>query len=162
TSSPATAGWGWTSTAPAPRATWSRATSSAWPPTAPRPWATACTASSSSRRPPTTPSAAPRRPAPARRAAPPAGGRRPRPGGGAAPAPGVGNVIAFNGGAGVVVGTDTAHGFLATQAGTGNAVLGNSIFANAGLGIDLGNADGVTPNDPGDADTGPNNFQNFP
>src|SRR5207248_1289781 len=80
----------------------------------------------------------------------------------AAAAAGVGNVIAFNGGAGVVVGTDTANGYSATQAGTGNAVLGNSIFGNARLGIDLGNADGVTPNDAGDPDAGPNNFQNFP
>jgi hypothetical protein len=80
----------------------------------------------------------------------------------AAAAPGVGNVIAFNGGAGVVIGTDTANGYSPTQAGTGNAVLGNSVFGNAKLGIDLGNDDGVTPNDPNDADTGPNNFQNFP
>jgi hypothetical protein len=44
---------------------------------------------------------------------------------------------------------------------TGNVIRGNSIDASLGLGIDLGN-DGVTPNDLGDADTGPNNFQNFP
>ena len=47
-----------------------------------------------------------------------------------------------------------------------NAVLSNSIFSSStGLGIDLHtgfNADGVTPNDPCDADLGPNNFQNFP
>jgi len=41
-------------------------------------------------------------------------------------------------------------------------VLGNSIFANAGLGIDLGPFDGVTGNDVNDPDSGPNNLQNFP
>jgi parallel beta-helix repeat protein len=60
------------------------------------------------------------------------------------------NVIAFNTGPGVSILT-----------GTGNAILGNSIFNNAALGINLFD-DGVTPNDPLDADTGPNNFQNFP
>jgi hypothetical protein len=44
--------------------------------------------------------------------------------------------------------------------------VGNSIFANLGLGINL-QPDGepenvVTPNDPGDTDSGPNNLQNFP
>jgi hypothetical protein len=48
---------------------------------------------------------------------------------------GAGNVITGNLGAGVAVLT-----------GTGNQILDNSIFANAGLGIDLNN-DGVTPND---------------
>lgn len=65
------------------------------------------------------------------------------------------NVIAFNGGSGVGV-YDTA---------LENRVQRNSIFANAYLGIDLDDAstpDGATPNDPGDADTGPNNLQNFP
>ena len=62
-----------------------------------------------------------------------------------------GNVIAFNG----------QHGIFAPAAGTNNGILGNSISANALLGIDLG-SDGVTPNDPGDPDAGPNNLQNFP
>ncbi|WP_445171592.1 hypothetical protein [Microcoleus sp.] len=52
--------------------------------------------------------------------------------------------------------------------GKGLAILGNSIFSNNGLGIDLDNdadpstTDGVTPNDLGDGDTGGNGLQNFP
>ena len=63
---------------------------------------------------------------------------------------GEGNVIANNGGAGVVV-----------SAGTDNAVLGNAIHANAGVGIDLGN-DGVSANDAEDVDAGANELLNFP
>src|SRR5205807_519329 len=67
-------------------------------------------------------------------------------------APGAGaNTISFNANAGVGM----------VFAATGNAVRGTSIDRNGGLGIDLGD-DGVTPNDAGDGDTGPNNLQNFP
>ena len=62
------------------------------------------------------------------------------------------NVIAFNGRDGVAVFDSFS---------TGNAILGNSIFSNDGVGIDLGD-DGKTANDTGDADSGPNNLQNFP
>lgn len=37
----------------------------------------------------------------------------------------------------------------------------NAIFNNGALGIDLW-SDGITPNDKGDGDSGPNNVQNFP
>jgi photosystem II stability/assembly factor-like uncharacterized protein len=61
-----------------------------------------------------------------------------------------GNRINFNGGAGIQV-----------SFGTGNSIRGNSVFSNAGLGIDL-SPDGITANDPSDPDTGANNRQNFP
>jgi parallel beta-helix repeat protein len=70
-----------------------------------------------------------------------------------------GNLIAYNLSDGIVVGFT----------GSGNRITGNSIFANGGLGIDLGSGgvndfhgDGVTSNDPGDSDIGPNNLMNFP
>ena len=44
---------------------------------------------------------------------------------------------------------------------TGNRLLINSIHDNLALGIDLG-GEGVTANDPGDGDPGPNNLQNYP
>ena len=66
-----------------------------------------------------------------------------------------GNTIAFNTDAGVTIGTTASPNTV------GNAVRLNSIHDNGGAGIDLNN-DGVTPNDAGDADTGPNNLQNYP
>jgi K319-like protein len=73
--------------------------------------------------------------------------------------PGDANVIAFNGGPGIQVGNANSPFSL------GNTILSNNIHGNQGLGIDLTlttPADGVTANDPGDADTGPNGLQNFP
>jgi parallel beta-helix repeat protein len=69
-------------------------------------------------------------------------------------AAGAGNVIANNasaGGAGV---------FVVGSSGT-VTIEGNSIYNNSNLGIDLVPT-GVTPNDPGDTDTGVNGLQNFP
>lgn len=45
--------------------------------------------------------------------------------------------------------------------GTGNSIHGNSIHSNSELGIDL-STQGVTANDVGDSDVGPNQLQNFP
>lgn len=65
---------------------------------------------------------------------------------------GQGNRIAFNGGTGVSL-EDTNM--------SGNRIWGNSIYSNGELGIDL-KEDLVSPNDAGDADSGPNEMQNFP
>ncbi len=83
---------------------------------------------------------------------------------------GEGNIIAFNGHLG-----SPAAGIVVTGDGTAT-IRGNAIYANRypygfpanpptdGLGIDLDPAffGGVTPNDVGDADSGPNGKQNFP
>ncbi|HEY1380878.1 MAG TPA: right-handed parallel beta-helix repeat-containing protein, partial [Gemmataceae bacterium] len=63
-----------------------------------------------------------------------------------------GNTIAFNSQQGILLNVPPV---------AQNRIASNSIFSNGSLGIDLG-ADGVTANDSGDADTGPNNLQNFP
>lgn len=62
------------------------------------------------------------------------------------------NIIAHNWGRGVVIDDVNTYGHQIRQ---------NSIYSNGNLGIDLG-FDGVTPNDLGDGDTGPNDLQNYP
>ncbi len=66
--------------------------------------------------------------------------------------PGKGNIIAYNGGNGISV---------MTAGDLYNNITENSIFGNLGLGIDLF-PQGLTPNDTGDVDAGPNNLMNFP
>jgi hypothetical protein len=66
---------------------------------------------------------------------------------------GQGNVISGNTAEGVLIGSDATV--------VGNRVRGNSIYNNGALGIDL-TPGGVTANDAGDGDAGPNGLQNFP
>jgi hypothetical protein len=64
------------------------------------------------------------------------------------------NRIAFN-----------SQGIVVTSTSTGNTLFANEVYANTNLEIDLSAttvADGVTPNDLNDADTGGNDLQNFP
>ena len=67
----------------------------------------------------------------------------------------LGNVIAHNVPKGInIIGdfySGTRH----------NVIRRNSIYGHRGLGINLGGG-GVEPNDPGDADVGPNDLQNYP
>ena len=79
---------------------------------------------------------------------------------------GEGNVIAFNGGAGVYIDYSTIN--IEKNPIRGNSIYGNGTANGAGgrstLGIDLGNQTGagLTLNDDQDADAGPNTNQNFP
>jgi len=66
--------------------------------------------------------------------------------------PGRGNVVAFSGGAGVL---------LQAAAGAGNSVLANEFRDNGGLPVDL-YPYGPNANDPGDGDDGPNGGMNAP
>lgn len=70
---------------------------------------------------------------------------------------GAANQIAFNAFAGIV---------LFDASTTGNTFRGNSIFSNGYIGINLASGAedfyGITSNDTGDADSGPNNLQNYP
>ena len=69
---------------------------------------------------------------------------------------GAGNIVAFSKFTGVAV----------NAASSGNSIIGNSMFANEGLGIDLQSPDDgptvVTANDFPDSDSGANNLQNYP
>ena len=65
---------------------------------------------------------------------------------------GEGNIIAHN---------DTDGVRIHDNGTQDNTVLGNAIYANAHSGIDLAN-NGVSSNDVGDIDGGPNSLQNFP
>ncbi|HEX8566427.1 MAG TPA: right-handed parallel beta-helix repeat-containing protein [Pyrinomonadaceae bacterium] len=59
------------------------------------------------------------------------------------------------------IATNTGDGITKIGSGTGSHFNSNVIYTNGELGIDLSD-NGVTPNDAGDGDTGPNNLQNFP
>jgi hypothetical protein len=78
---------------------------------------------------------------------------------------GAGNVIAFNG---TMCASPNDIGVAITGGASAinNAILGNSIFSNGGLGIDLiGGTEGtcgVTANEHCDPDPGPNDLQNYP
>jgi subtilisin-like proprotein convertase family protein len=70
------------------------------------------------------------------------------------PVAGYGNTIAHNSTTGIALSPTGGNP-------TDNEFSRNSIFGNGGLGIDIG-LDGVTPNDSGDGDSGPNERQNHP
>ena len=69
---------------------------------------------------------------------------------------GAGNIIAYNGHNGVTVGE-----FSFDSSTVEDPILSNSIFANAALGIDLGD-DGVTPNNSGLPNPVPMTFRTTP
>ena len=64
---------------------------------------------------------------------------------------GSGNTIAYNPNNNVVI-----------IGGTGNRVLSNAIYSTERVNISLGGLGRQKPNDVGDSDSGPNNYQNFP
>ena len=66
-------------------------------------------------------------------------------------APGEGNIIAYSVFRGIFM-----------LFGDDNAIIGNHIFANGDIGIDLISPSGVTENDAGDGDSGSNGLLNFP
>ncbi len=66
------------------------------------------------------------------------------------------NIIAGN-----IGGGSSGDGIQHVSTGTANSFLGNSIYANSGLGIDLG-INNVTLNDADDGDAGANDLLNFP
>jgi hypothetical protein len=84
------------------------------------------------------------------------------------------NIIAHNGRSGVTLTEGNRQGIVGVERASENTIRGNSIYANAGLGIDLAEHPfvlfnetplpnlGVTPNDAMDADSGANQSQNFP
>ena len=65
--------------------------------------------------------------------------------------PGLGNIIAGNTGAGVLLGSVISA-----------TIRGNAVYDNGGKGIALNDQSGPLPNDSGDGDLGPNGGQNFP
>src|SRR5262249_6865398 len=77
--------------------------------------------------------------------------------------PGQGNLVAFNGGTGILIDRRGSPGENPppSRKNERNALLSNRVFSNGGLAIDLG-GDGVTAHDSGDADAGANKIQNHP
>ncbi|MEE9597348.1 MAG: choice-of-anchor Q domain-containing protein, partial [Acidiferrobacterales bacterium] len=85
---------------------------------------------------------------------------------------GIGTRAPVGGGSGIIIRNNTVtgstgDGIVVTTLYTGIQISQNSIFGNGGLGIDLTDTandqgDGVTANDPADADPGGNNLQNYP
>src|SRR5207244_13605047 len=74
-------------------------------------------------------------------------------------------IMPFTGGSTPICSAFSAGIWVHNAPAVNNALLGNSIFSNAGLGIDLefdGDPNCIEPNDNCDVDTGPNNLQNYP